>query len=83
MDEDELYFILGWCNTKQASVLLKEYINHTKNIQGKDIERLPYPFWVLDKERCVAFVKGLIAKAKQEEISEDDLAQLDQMYIKE
>jgi len=26
-------------------------INHTKNIQSKDFERLPYPFWVADSDK--------------------------------
>jgi hypothetical protein len=37
---------LGWLQTSLATRLLKEAVNHTRNIQGKDIERLPYPHWV-------------------------------------
>lgn len=33
---DELYFILGWTLTRLCNRLLKEVINHTKNIQSKD-----------------------------------------------
>lgn len=47
IDEGELWFILGWLQTDLATTLLKRVINHTRNIQGKDIERLPYPHWVL------------------------------------
>jgi Eco57I restriction-modification methylase len=42
----ELFVVLGWLQTALATRLLKEVINHTRNIQGKDIERLPYPHWV-------------------------------------
>lgn len=54
---DELYFILGWLNTDLATKLLKTYINHTKNIQGKDVERLPYPWWA-NKDECEKCVKA-------------------------
>jgi Eco57I restriction-modification methylase len=42
----ELFLILGWLQTDLATNLLKTVINHTRNIQGKDIERLPYPHWL-------------------------------------
>ncbi len=42
----ELFVALGWLQTSLATRLLKEAVNHTRNIQGKDIERLPYPHWV-------------------------------------
>jgi hypothetical protein len=43
---EELWFILGWCLTPLCSRILKDVLNHTRNIQSKDFERLPYPFWV-------------------------------------
>jgi Eco57I restriction-modification methylase len=43
IDEDELWFVLGWLQTRLASRILKDVINHTRNVQSKDIERLPYP----------------------------------------
>jgi hypothetical protein len=46
IDPDELWFILGWCLTPRCTQILKEVLNHTRNIQSKDFERLPYPFWV-------------------------------------
>jgi hypothetical protein len=46
VQDDELYFILGWTCTDLATAILKSVINHTRNIQSKDVERLPYPFWV-------------------------------------
>jgi N-6 DNA Methylase len=45
VDATELYVILAWLQTELATTLLKTVINHTRNIQGKDVERLPYPFW--------------------------------------
>jgi hypothetical protein len=51
IDADELWFVLGWLQTDLASAILKEVINHTRNIQGKDIERLPYPWWVAESQR--------------------------------
>jgi hypothetical protein len=54
--QDELWFILGWLQTSLATSLLKEVINHTRNIQGKDIERLPYPWWVGKSDKRTAAV---------------------------
>jgi len=51
VDKDELFFILGWLLTDLATSIQKNVINHTKNIQNKDIERLPYPFWVNSENR--------------------------------
>jgi hypothetical protein len=48
VDKTELWFILGWTLTDLATQILKTTVNHTKNIQGKDIERLPYPWWISD-----------------------------------
>ena len=66
---DELYFILGWTLTRLCNRLLKEVINHTKNIQSKDFERLPYPWWVAapDKQAAIDSVRQMIAAAQQGE----------------
>ena len=56
VDEDELWFILGWCLTDEATRILKTVINHTRNIQSKDVERLPYPWWV-DNQRKLTAIK--------------------------
>ncbi len=63
---DELYFILGWTFSDLCHRLLKDVINHTKNIQGKDFERLPYPFWVTaeTKRAVTERVKGMVAEAQ-------------------
>ena len=49
--KNELFFILGWLLTDKATELQKTVLNHTKNIQNKDIERLPYPFWVSNDKK--------------------------------
>jgi hypothetical protein len=55
---DELWFVLGWLLTGTCNRLLKNVLNHTKNIQGKDVEHLPYPFWI-DAERKQAIVAAV------------------------
>lgn len=64
--DDELFFILGWALTDLCTRILKEVLNHTRNIQSKDFERLPYPGWVDEagKEEAIAAVKRLIEGAK-------------------
>ena len=62
----ELYFILGWTLTRLCNRILKEVINHTKNIQSKDFERLPYPFWTPApvKAEIIATVERMVAVAQ-------------------
>ena len=64
VSRDELWLILGWLQTPLATSLLKEVINHTRNIQGKDIERLPYPWWVrqTDKRRAAAVTRDAVRR---------------------
>ena len=64
--EDELFFILGWTFSGLCGRLLKDVLNHTRNIQGKDFERLPYPFWVPPraKRAVTERVKILVAEAQ-------------------
>jgi len=63
--QEELFFILGWALTPLCTHLLKEVINHTRNIQSKDFERLPYPFWVPPdvKRRVIHVVTCMVDKA--------------------
>jgi DNA binding domain protein, excisionase family len=62
IDPIELWIILAWCNSSLASRILKKAINHTRNIQSKDIERLPYPWWVPADKRMEAaeYAKSLV-----------------------
>lgn len=64
--EGELWFIFGWCLSDLATEILKGVINHTRNIQGKDVERLPYPSWVSDsvKQNVVQQMKALVSEAR-------------------
>jgi len=41
VEPHELYFIIGWTLTDLCKLLLKKVLNHTRNIQSKDFERLP------------------------------------------
>lgn len=65
-DPDELYFILAWSLSPLCERLLKGVINHTKNIQSKDFERLPYPFWVSaeQKQVIIRLIKNLVYQAQ-------------------
>jgi tRNA1(Val) A37 N6-methylase TrmN6 len=65
IDEDELFFILAWTLTDLATEILKTVINHTRNIQSKDLERLPYPFWVnaKNKREATKKMKSLVESA--------------------
>jgi hypothetical protein len=46
--------------------VLKTVINHTMNIQSKDFERMPYPWWVpaANKTAATERVIGMIEEAK-------------------
>lgn len=80
INKDELYFIMGWLLTE----LLKNVINHTKNIQNKDIERMPYPFWV-DKDKkklAINLVKNNIDKLLNNKEIEDNFINKINNYYK-
>lgn len=64
---EELFFVLGWLLSPLAKTVLKTVINHTRNIQSKDFERMPYPWWVPEETRgdIVGAVRGLIAEARK------------------
>jgi hypothetical protein len=66
VEQEELYFILGWALTDLCNRILKEVLNHTRNIQSKDFERLPYPVWVDTerKQKAVLAVKALVSLAR-------------------
>ena len=66
VDRTELFFVLAWLLSPLANRTLKEVINHTRNIQSKDFERMPYPWWVGADVRSevVATMQDMIAEAK-------------------
>ena len=83
---DELYFIIGWGTTDLATRLLKSYVNHTQNIQGKDVERLPYPFWVgpEEKVRVIDLVESLIVEAEHgREIrpGDEEIVEINNLFV--
>ena len=57
---DEIFFVLGWLLTALANRVLKTVINHTRNIQSKDFERMPYPWWV-DADGKTAIIRTIRA----------------------
>lgn len=65
IQREELLFVLGWLLSPLAKTVLKTVINHTRNIQSKDFERMPYPWWVPEEERAdiVGAVRTMIAEA--------------------
>ena len=59
---EELFFVIGWLLSDLANRILKTVINHTRNIQSKDFERMPYPWWVSDPDRMfiIRAIKDMI-----------------------
>lgn len=58
----EMYFIIGWLLSDLANTILKTVVNHTRNIQGKDFERMPYPFWLSNKSKStvINLIKSMV-----------------------
>jgi hypothetical protein len=86
VDPDELWFVLGWCLTPLCTKLLKDVLNHTRNIQSKDFERLPYPFWVPApaKSQAISRSKDLVSIARRQgrafKKSDPELLELTALY---
>lgn len=80
--KEELFFIIGWLLTKKCNNILKNVINHTKNIQSKDIERLPYPFWVSqnNKDKIVQIVIDSIEYKKNYGNIKEEFSQLEELF---
>ena len=59
---DELLFVIGWLLSDLANRVLKTVINHTRNIQSKDFERMPYPWWMSAHDRIfvIRSIKDMI-----------------------
>lgn len=66
VEREDLFFILGWLLSPLANHILKTVINHTRNIQSKDFERMPYPWWVSSGTRAeiVALISTMIEEAQ-------------------
>lgn len=86
VDHDELFFILGWALTDVCSDIVKQVLNHTRNIQSKDFERLPYPTWVdvETRARIICHVKGIVRRAEAGEVysfASESIRQLNHMFL--
>jgi len=85
IDKNELYFIVGWLLTNISTDILKEVINHTRNIQGKDVEKLPYPIWIdsQTKTKIVNHIKEWINLKKNGKSIPDNYVEiLDELFSK-
>ena len=80
IDKLELYFIIAWTLSDKCNNILKTVLNHTKNIQNKDIERLPYPTWVTqdNKDYIIDYIKMMITN-KMNGIIVDDTEMLEEV----
>jgi hypothetical protein len=83
---DELWFVLGWCLTNEATRILKKVINHTRNIQSKDVERLPYPYWVkMERKReIVSLVANMVKDSTEGFVfnrTSPELLKLEEMFL--
>lgn len=76
---DELYFVLGWTLTQAANRILKNVLNHTRNIQSKDFERMPYPAWVPGnlKSEAVGLVRDTVQAAIEGDLNDRSSKVLD------
>lgn len=85
VDRDELFFVMGWLLSPLANQILKTVINHTRNIQSKDFERMPYPWWIApdDKANIIRTVKSMIEDARNGKRwgwKDKQLHQLDEIF---
>jgi hypothetical protein len=86
IESDELYFIFAWTLTPLATRILKQVINHTINIQGKDVERLPYPWWVNSetKKHIVELIKSMLLQAQRgQQFNHDskEIVELESLFV--
>jgi hypothetical protein len=85
VDPDELWLVLGWCLTRAATRIVKTVLNHTRNIQSKDVERLPYPRWVGPEQRAraIALVRDLVEQAMRGRVVQRvdrEVLELDELF---
>ena len=66
VNREELFFVLAWLLSPLAKRTLKEVINHTRNIQSKDFERMPYPWWVgaALRSEVICTVQQMVSEAE-------------------
>ncbi len=80
---EEMFFILAWGLTKLCNRIQKSVINHTRNIQSKDFERLPYPFWVSPENKAAAIqiIKEALALAQLNPDFSPNLDALEELFL--
>ena len=77
---------MGWSVTNEATRIMKTALNHTRNIQSKDFERMPYPWWVAaeTKIEAIAMVEGMVHEALDQRRSwrrsDSEFQKLEAMY---
>lgn len=87
IESDEIWFVLGWCLTPLCTRILKDVLNHTRNIQSKDFERLPYPFWVSAEQRqhaisrCRELVETSMRAGKEFHRTDREIVKLSECYV--
>lgn len=82
---DELFFIIGWALTDLCTSILKDVLNHTRNIQSKDFERLPYPTWVpphlkTEAIRHVQVIISLAMSGREFTFKSEEVQSLNELY---
>lgn len=87
IEPGDVVFIFGWLLTATATELLRTVLNHTRNIQSKDVERLPYPWWVdaTTKTAAAGTVEELLSGARSGThfaLGDPKLASLEDFYRK-
>ena len=68
---DELYFIMAWLISDKCNSIIKSL--DKKNIQIKDIKKLPYPNWISDDVKLLIsdYIKNIISEKKSGVIIND------------
>lgn len=83
--KEELFLVLGWLLSSLANQVLKTVINHTRNIQSKDFERMPYPWW-LDggtKRAAIEHVTSMVEAGQRGRIwgpQDREIGEIDKMF---
>ena len=80
-----MLYIMGWTLTDACTRILKGVINHTRNIQSKDFERLPYPIWlsVDRRQAAIQHVRHILDAAihgKRFDFDSPEIKRLDDLF---
>ena len=80
-------FIMGWTLTGLCNRILKQVVNHTLNIQSKDLERLPFPAWVSSSRwsTAVRLVDRMLKEGREGRVftrNDPEFAELEYLYTR-